>query len=430
MPVAETPATEFERLTRRHAIKLVPAVECSVEQAGLAVGKVVGYSSVKSASRMNGAIVIFLDDTDKVSKVVESGVVIGDTFTPVLPLVSPAKKVLISNAPPFIKNEALAKELSRFGQLVSPIKMMSLGCKSPQLKHVVCHRRQVYMVLKDTTSDLNLSCTFKIDNFPYMVFVTTEHMKCFGCGAEGHLVRSCPERKASASGGTPPPEAAVAAAEVASPPRESAGPAAPLDTVAAGSSAPEDPVPAGLSTQIDPVPAVTGVTEAPPISVPAPDKGDPPMSLSGNEKKKTKKEKNKATVDTVDMSEFDDEAMSDGDDDDEMMKLSQKRKLTELVKEKAKNRKRATSVESDFVLTQDDNDAPYSVALLKKFLEDTKGVRQTAIWEHFSDLRRFINSAKPLTRKFGEVLTDQEVYRLRKHIGKAREELNKGEIDV
>ncbi|XP_077429684.1 uncharacterized protein LOC144056610 [Vanacampus margaritifer] len=35
MSVAETPAAEFERLTRRHAVKLLPAVDCSVEEAGL-----------------------------------------------------------------------------------------------------------------------------------------------------------------------------------------------------------------------------------------------------------------------------------------------------------------------------------------------------------------------------------------------------------
>lgn len=160
-------------------------MECSVEEAGLAVGKLMGCSSINSASRMNGAIVIFLD-TDKVSKVVERGVVIGDTFTPVLLLlVSPAKKVMISNAPLFIKNVFLAKELSRLGQLVSSIKMVSLGCKAPQLEHVVCHQRQVYMVLKDWTAELNLSCTVKVDNFPYMLFVTTEQMKCFGCGCRG-----------------------------------------------------------------------------------------------------------------------------------------------------------------------------------------------------------------------------------------------------
>ena len=78
-------------------------MNCSVEEATLAVGEVVGCGSVRSASRMNGAIVIFLDSTAKVNDVVETGVVIHDTFTPVLPLVSPARKITISNAPRSLK---------------------------------------------------------------------------------------------------------------------------------------------------------------------------------------------------------------------------------------------------------------------------------------------------------------------------------------
>lgn len=80
-------------------------------------------------------IVIFLDIVSKVNYLVERGVVIHDTFVPVLPLVSPAKRVTISNAPPFIKNEA--KELSRYDHLISPIKIkVSLGanlCSSNML---------------------------------------------------------------------------------------------------------------------------------------------------------------------------------------------------------------------------------------------------------------------------------------------------------
>lgn len=72
-------------------------------------------------------------------------------------------------------------------------------------------------------------------------------------------------------------------------------------------------------------------------------------------------------------------------------------------------------------------DYMYSVEMIK-FLEETKTVRQLSLWEHFSDLKRFINTARPLARRFGEVLTNQEIYRLRKYIGKAREELNKDEI--
>ncbi|KAI3369169.1 hypothetical protein L3Q82_026128 [Scortum barcoo] len=142
---------ELEKLTRRHAVKVLPQAGCSVEEVGSAVGEVVGFESIKSASRMNSAVVIFLDEVVKVERVLEAGIVLR------YPLVNPSKKITVSNAPPF--------------------------------------RRQVYMILKDADSHLNLTLNFKVDGFNYNVFVTSETMKCFGCGAEGHLIRTCPEAR-------------------------------------------------------------------------------------------------------------------------------------------------------------------------------------------------------------------------------------------
>ncbi|KAI3351100.1 hypothetical protein L3Q82_005669 [Scortum barcoo] len=127
------------------------------------------------------AVVNFLDEVVKVEWMVKAGIVLRYTFTPVYPLVNPSKKITVSNAPPFIKNDDLCKALSR---------------------------RQVYMILKDADSHLNLTLNFKVDGFNYNVFVTSETMKCFGCGAEGHLTRACPEaRRENGSSGRPAEDA-------------------------------------------------------------------------------------------------------------------------------------------------------------------------------------------------------------------------------
>lgn len=61
------------------------------------------------------------------------------------------------------------KELSQYGQLVSPIRMVSLSCKSLKIKHAVCHSRQVMMILKDKESPLNLARLSKRWWYDYMV---------------------------------------------------------------------------------------------------------------------------------------------------------------------------------------------------------------------------------------------------------------------
>lgn len=42
--------------------------------------------------------------------------------------------------------------------------------------------------------ELNAFFKFRIDGFfDYVVFATSDTMKCFGCGREGHVKRACPE---------------------------------------------------------------------------------------------------------------------------------------------------------------------------------------------------------------------------------------------
>ena len=74
----------LHKLTRRHGFKLCPAVDCSVEEVSPAVGEVVGYDSVKSALRMNSAVVVFVDSIEKVNQLLERGVVTQGSFTPVV----------------------------------------------------------------------------------------------------------------------------------------------------------------------------------------------------------------------------------------------------------------------------------------------------------------------------------------------------------
>ncbi|KAK3561867.1 hypothetical protein QTP86_017478, partial [Hemibagrus guttatus] len=194
----------------------------SVEDCCLAVGNVVGHENIVSASRMNSAIVVFLNDVDKVRKLTQNGIVVNNEMILVSPLSSPAKKVMLSNVPPFISDEAIGKELSRYGRLVSPIKKIPFGCKSPLVKHLVSFRRMVFMVFKEGVGELNVVFKFSVEGFDYNIFVSSDtDIKCFKCGQTEHLARACPERQsdpgvserpgqdAAEPAGVVPPAAAV-----------------------------------------------------------------------------------------------------------------------------------------------------------------------------------------------------------------------------
>ncbi|TWW74497.1 Transposon TX1 uncharacterized 82 kDa protein ORF 1 [Takifugu flavidus] len=181
-------------LRRKHGVKVGAGSVLSVEEVVLAVGQKIGHSSVKSAARMNRAVVLFLEKVEQVNKLVEAGITVGGQFVQVTLLTQLAARITLSNVPPFISDEFLVRKLSQHGKVVSPIRKMLSGCKSPLLRHVVSHRRQVHMILNNRAEEFNYRFIVRVDDFDYTLFATSSTLKCFNCGEEGHLARACPSR--------------------------------------------------------------------------------------------------------------------------------------------------------------------------------------------------------------------------------------------
>lgn len=183
----------FSNLSARHACKCMPTDESiSIENVLVAIGREIGAQNIMSASRMNKAIVVFLKEIEMVSQLVECGLTVQDVFVPVLPLSNLSKKVMISNVPPFISDKALESILARYGKLVGPIKMIPLGLKTPELKHVMSFRRQALMILSAEFETLDVSVKLTVFDRDYTIFISTETMKCFICGKYGHIKTGCP----------------------------------------------------------------------------------------------------------------------------------------------------------------------------------------------------------------------------------------------
>ena len=98
-------------------------------------------------------------------------------FVQVTPLFSPSVRVTLSNVPPFIPNDVIQRELLCFGKFASAIKMISLVCKNPELKHVMSFGHQVFMFLDSPTQTLDILLHVNHEN----------KTRCFLCGAFGHI---------------------------------------------------------------------------------------------------------------------------------------------------------------------------------------------------------------------------------------------------
>uniref|UniRef100_A0A672N691 CCHC-type domain-containing protein n=1 Tax=Sinocyclocheilus grahami TaxID=75366 RepID=A0A672N691_SINGR len=113
-------------------------------------------------------------------------------FIPVLPLSNPSKKVILFNVPPFIPNDTLERILACYGKLMGPIKMIPLGIKNPQLKHIMSFRRQTYMILNAEFQNMEVAVKLALNGKDYTIFITVDSMKCFTCRKQGHVRQSCP----------------------------------------------------------------------------------------------------------------------------------------------------------------------------------------------------------------------------------------------
>ena len=147
---------------------------CSMEEVALAVGEIIGHGSVKSAARMNSAVVLFLEKVEQVSRIVET------------------TKITLSNVPPFISDEFLIKELYRHGKVVSLLRKVFSGCKSLLLSQVVSHHRQLFMILNNKDEQFDYRFRVHVDDFDYILYTTSFTVMCFGCSQVGHLIRAFP----------------------------------------------------------------------------------------------------------------------------------------------------------------------------------------------------------------------------------------------
>ena len=110
------------------------------------------------------------------------------------PLSTPSTRVVVANLPPFITDDQIRKELSRFGKFASGFRVLSAGFQADAVKHVVSFRRQVFMFLNNNEQQLNVHFKVRHGEGLYAGFASTDSLRCFECGDLGHKSFACPHK--------------------------------------------------------------------------------------------------------------------------------------------------------------------------------------------------------------------------------------------
>lgn len=379
---------DLSRLTLRHGLKCTPDDSISVEDVLVAVSEQVGGINIKSASRMNKAVVVFLADVTMVDGLIERGISINNTFVPVLPLSSPSKKIVLSNVPPFIKNEVIQGVLERYGRLTAPIKMIPIGLKNPDLKHVMSFRRCTYMILNEQQDPLNLAVKLTNEGKDYTIFISSDHMRCFSCGEHGHVRQTCPNKPIDKPSN--------------------------FQTIVQHTGQSNDFVP-GVETAAKENTDVVNSDKGEEIVNQA-NSGEKSNLTINEDDKRSEKEQT-----TTENNKEDGESEAADESNTQMSIMSSEYVCSENESENDLESVGSISDMDDSERTETLGARLYTLKQINDFLDETKGARKPQIVKFFPDLKRFLASCKTALNKATlEELSRQKRYRLKKIVTKVK----------
>lgn len=162
-----------------------------------AVGNIVGPENVRAISRIsNNRICIFLSSIQAVENFVitHENIEIKGYNIGVRRLITPAKRVILSNVCPSIPHSVLENLIKSIGyKTASSVSFLRIGTSNPLYNHVISFRRQVY-VLPNNDIELPSSMQITYENVSYRVFLTFDVLTCFLCKNTGHIANQCPQQ--------------------------------------------------------------------------------------------------------------------------------------------------------------------------------------------------------------------------------------------
>lgn len=190
---SSTPTVDFP--TPEQAIIFTAIEGPRIKDYVKAVGDITGPQSIKFVSRISfNRICIFLASVKQVDELLKAHdkITVRETDIPIRRYVTPARRLIISNASPCIPHDTIETALRSAGlKLVSQLTFLRAGI-GEEYAHVFSFRRQVYITPLENNETLPSSFVIKYGETNQRVFLTFDEMKCFLCNNPGHIAANCP----------------------------------------------------------------------------------------------------------------------------------------------------------------------------------------------------------------------------------------------
>lgn len=186
--------------TKNQAIIVSVVENLKLSDYVVSIGSLIGPKNLLFASRIsNNRICMYLHSKDMVDKLVQTHktIFIEGHEVNIRRLITPAKRLILSNVCPTIPHDIVKCELEKAGlKLVSPVSFMRAGIPVDQYSHVLSFRRQVYISpSEDQNYNLPHSLLIPFEETSYRIFISTDELSCFLCKQSGHIAKNCPAAK-------------------------------------------------------------------------------------------------------------------------------------------------------------------------------------------------------------------------------------------
>lgn len=196
-PASYATATQRENFpTKEQAITIDAVDGIPIKQYVNAIGNLVGPANIRFISRIsNNRVCMYLSSPENVVNLIERHptITVDGKILEIRPLISKAKRIILSNVCPVISHSVLENEFKKLNiKLESQMTFLRAGLADAGYTHIMNFRRQVYINPKDTDKIPESMCIV-FEETRYWIYISNDTLLCFLCKKQGHLAKHCPE---------------------------------------------------------------------------------------------------------------------------------------------------------------------------------------------------------------------------------------------